>query len=176
MDLSRLTHPGDSPAPVRSEERSLDGPPTGPRRRLDGAFSRSTLLRICGVAVVLGLVAAGLLSGGGPSTSAESTVQSFLLSWEQGEYMSAAQLTNGNPVVVARALRAAYNQIDAAALYLSMERITQSGDSAQAQFGAVAIFAQGSTGAAHTHSLWNLGGSSQIEAGLRYNLASAFEK
>ena len=52
VDLSRLTHPGDSPAPVRSEERSLDGPSTGPRRRLDGAFSRSTLLRICGVAPI----------------------------------------------------------------------------------------------------------------------------
>src|SRR5262249_34678685 len=136
VDLSRLTRPGDPPVPVRSEERSLDGPPTGPRRRPDRTFSRSTLLRICGAAVVLGLVAAGLLGGGAPSTSAESTVQSFLLSWEQGEYMQAAQLTTGNPAVVARALRAAYDQVDAAALYLSMGRITQEGDSAQAQFGA----------------------------------------
>jgi cell division protein FtsI/penicillin-binding protein 2 len=136
VDLSRLTHPGDPPAPVRSEERSLDGPPTGPRRRRDRTFSRSTLLRLCGAAVVLGLVLAGLLSGGAPGTSAESTVQSFLLSWEQGQYMRAAQLTTGNPAVVAHALRAAYNQIDAAALYLSMGRITQDGDSAQAHFGA----------------------------------------
>ncbi len=136
VNLSRLTHPGDPPTPVRSEERSLDGPSTGPRRRLNGALSRSTLLRICGAAVVLGLVAAGLLSGGAPGTSAESTVQSFLLSWEQGEYLQAAQLTTGNPAAVAGALRAAYNQIDAAALYLSMGRITQSGSSAQAQFGA----------------------------------------
>jgi cell division protein FtsI/penicillin-binding protein 2 len=176
VDLSRLTHPGDSPAPVRSEERSLDGPPAGPRRWLDGAFSRSTLLRICGAAVVLGLVAAGLLSGGGPSTSAESTVQSFLLSWEQGEYMSAAQLTNGNPVVVARALRAAYNQIDAAALYLSMGRITQSGDSAQAQFGASVDLGQdgaawnytGRFGLHWTGSTWKVGWSpSIIVPGLR---------
>jgi len=86
--------------------------------------------------VVLGLVAAGLLSGGAPGTSAESTVQSFLLAWEQGEYMEAAQLTTGNPAAVADALRAAYDQIDAAALYLSMGRITQDGDSAHAQFGA----------------------------------------
>lgn len=136
VDLPRLTHPGVPPAPVRSEERSHDGPSTGPRRRRDGAFSRSTLLRICGAAVVLGLVAAGLLSGGAPSTSAESTVQSFLLSWEQGEYMQAAQLTTGNPAAVARALRGAYNQVGAAALYLSIGRITQDGDSAQAHFGA----------------------------------------
>jgi cell division protein FtsI/penicillin-binding protein 2 len=136
VDLSRLTHPGDPPAPVRSEERSLDGPPTGPRRRRDRTLSRKTLLRICGAVVVVGLVAAGLLSGGAPGTSAETTVQSFLLSWEQGEYMEAGRLTTGNPAVVARALRAAYNQIDAAALYLSIGRITQNGDSAQAQFGA----------------------------------------
>jgi cell division protein FtsI/penicillin-binding protein 2 len=136
VDRSRLAQPSEPPAAVRSEEKSPDGPPTRPRRWLNGALSRSTLLRICGAAVVLGLVAAGLLSGGAPGTSAESTVQSFLLSWEQGEYLQAAQLTTGNPAAVASALRAAYDQIDAAALYLSMGRITQSGDSAHAQFNA----------------------------------------
>ena len=100
VDPSRLAHPGDPPAPVRSEEKRPDGPPAGPRRRFAGAFSRLTLLRICGAAVVLGLVTAGLLSGGAPSTSAESTVQSFLLSWEQGHYLRAAQLTTGDPAFV----------------------------------------------------------------------------
>jgi cell division protein FtsI/penicillin-binding protein 2 len=86
--------------------------------------------------VVLGLVAAGLISGGAPSTSAESTVQEFLLAWEQGDYLQAARLTSGDPAVVARALRGAYTQIDAAAVYLSMGRITQGGNTAHAEFGA----------------------------------------
>jgi cell division protein FtsI/penicillin-binding protein 2 len=176
VDLPRLTHPGDPSAPARSEERSLDGPPTGPQRRRGRTLSRSTLLRICGAAVVLGLVAAGLLGGGAPSTSAESTVQSFLLSWEQGQYMQAAQLTTGNPTVVARALRAAYNQIDAAALYLSIGRIIQDGDRAQAQFGASVDLGQdgaawnytGRFGLEWTGSTWKVRWSpSVIVPGLR---------
>lgn len=46
----------------------------------------------------------------------------------------------------------------------------------QAQYGTVALFVQGSVGAGSTRSLWNRGGASQLEAGVRYNLASAFEK
>ena len=63
-------------------------------------------------------------------------MQEFLLSWEQGDYLQAARLTTGDPAVVARALRGAYTQIDAAAVYLSMGRITQGGNTAHAQFGA----------------------------------------
>ena len=176
VDPSRLAHPGDPPAPVRSEEKRPDGPPAGPRRRFAGAFSRSTLLRICGAAVVLGLVTAGLLSGGAPSTSAELTVQSFLLSWEQGQYLRAAQLTTGDPAFVARAMRAAYNQIGAAALYLSIGRITQDGDRAQAQFGASVDLGQdgaawnytGRFGLLWTGSTWKVRWSpSVIVPGLR---------
>ena len=47
---------------------------------------------------------------------------------------------------------------------------------AQAQFGAAAVFVQGNLSSARERSLLNRGGSSQIEAGLRYNLASAFER
>jgi hypothetical protein len=47
---------------------------------------------------------------------------------------------------------------------------------AQAQTGPFAVFVQGSTSSAQTRSLWNLGGSSQLEAGLRVNLAAAFER
>src|SRR5205085_10563573 len=46
---------------------------------------------------------------------------------------------------------------------------------APAQFGAAAVFVQGSLGTQRTGSLWNLGGSSQLELGVRYNIASAFE-
>ena len=46
----------------------------------------------------------------------------------------------------------------------------------QGQFGRYALFVQGSAQGAQTRSLWNFGGMSQIEAGVRFNLASAFEK
>jgi hypothetical protein len=47
---------------------------------------------------------------------------------------------------------------------------------AHVQFGAAAVFLQGHLSAAQTRSLWNRGGWSQLEAGVRYNVASAFEK
>ena len=47
---------------------------------------------------------------------------------------------------------------------------------AQAQFGRAALFVQGHATGEHTRSLWNRGGSQQVEAGIRYNVASAFER
>ena len=47
---------------------------------------------------------------------------------------------------------------------------------AQAQWRALALFVQGNLSSAQSRSLLNLGGGSQIEGGLRYNIASAFEK
>lgn len=47
---------------------------------------------------------------------------------------------------------------------------------AQAQIARFAVFAQASATSAQSRSLWNKGGASQIEAGLRYNLSSAFER
>ncbi|MBV9879470.1 MAG: hypothetical protein JO180_03195 [Gemmatirosa sp.] len=46
----------------------------------------------------------------------------------------------------------------------------------QGQFGRFALFAQGSASGEQTRSLWNRGGTSQVEAGLRYNVSSAFER
>ncbi len=128
--------PDGGPARAGPEKKPVREPVPGPRRRAGGIFTRSALLRVCGVVVVLGLVAAGLLGGRAPGTSAETTVQSFLLDWEQGNYGEAAQLTTGNPAAVAAALRAAYTQLDAAALYLSIGSVAQNGDTAHAQFGA----------------------------------------
>jgi cell division protein FtsI/penicillin-binding protein 2 len=124
------------PGQVDSDDKPVHQPPARPRRRASGVFTRSTLLRVCGAVVALGVIAAGLLGGRSPGTSAETTVQSFLLYWEQGNYVQAAQLTTGNRAVVAAALRAAYTQLDAAALYLSIGKIAQSGNAAHAQFGA----------------------------------------
>jgi hypothetical protein len=46
---------------------------------------------------------------------------------------------------------------------------------AQAQYGRVAVFVQGTASASQGRSLWNRGGTTQLEAGLRYNLSSAFD-
>jgi hypothetical protein len=74
----------------------------------------------------------GLLS----TPSAEPTVQAFLLNWQQKSYAAAAALTTGDPAEVATELKNAYRGLDAAAYYLSMGPITQSGNTAQAQFTA----------------------------------------
>jgi hypothetical protein len=47
---------------------------------------------------------------------------------------------------------------------------------AQAQFRRVAIFVQGDLSGEQTRSLRSFGGQSQVEAGIRYNIASAFER
>jgi len=47
---------------------------------------------------------------------------------------------------------------------------------AQLQFGRAAVFVQGTAAGAQSRSLFNKGGTAQLEAGLRFNLASAFER
>jgi hypothetical protein len=47
---------------------------------------------------------------------------------------------------------------------------------AQAQFGIAAIFVQGNLSAAQSRTLFNRGGGSQLEAGIRLNVAPAFER
>lgn len=99
-------------------------------------MSRWHLVRLGVLVVVALLVAVGISDGRSPDASAEPAVQSFLMDWEQGQYLLAAQLTTGNPAAVALALRTAYNQLDAAALNLNMAGITQTGHSAVARFSA----------------------------------------
>lgn len=144
------SRPGDTPALARSEEKSAGESPSGPRGRISGVFTRPNLIRIGAAVAVLGVIAAGLLGVRGPDTSAETTVQSFLLNWQEGNYRQAGELTTGNPAAVAAALRAAYNQLDAAALYLSIGNIGQNGDAAHAQFGASVDLGEG--GAAWTYT------------------------
>jgi len=84
------------------------------------------------VALLIG-VALGWAS---PEPSVEPTVQGFLLDWENGSYGAAAEQTTGAPATVAAALRAAYQQVGAADMSLSMGPISQHGDTAQAQFKA----------------------------------------
>lgn len=143
-------------APIRSRRNSgsgPSGPATGPLTAIRetvpapavvpsdspgrrSIVSRWHLLRLGVLVGVALLVAVGISDGRSPDASAEPIVQSFLLDWEQGQYLHAAQLTTGNPAAVALALRTAYNQLDAAAINLNMAGITQTGHSAVARFSA----------------------------------------
>ncbi|MGH3420948.1 MAG: NTF2-like N-terminal transpeptidase domain-containing protein, partial [Streptosporangiaceae bacterium] len=78
-------------------------------------------------------VAGGFASG---EPSAEPAAQDFLLAWGQGQYKTAAALTTGAPATVTTALRTAYQQLGAAAYYLSMGPITQHSGTAEAHFYA----------------------------------------
>jgi cell division protein FtsI/penicillin-binding protein 2 len=93
---------------------------------------RATVGKIAAGVVVAGLIVAGLVQGGG--TSAEPTVQAFLLAWENSQYQSAAALTTGTPHAVTAALAGAYRELDAADLVLQMSSITQHGSTATARF------------------------------------------
>jgi cell division protein FtsI/penicillin-binding protein 2 len=93
-------------------------------------------VRIGAAIIAVAILAAGLLGGYGGEPSPEPTVQAFLLAWEQQRYGAAAALTTGQPAVVTTALRTSYQQLAAAALYLSMGRITQHGNTADASFFA----------------------------------------
>jgi cell division protein FtsI/penicillin-binding protein 2 len=103
---------------------------------LRGARGRTSMLRVIAAVVAIGLGAAGFAGGLWSSSSAEPTVQAFLLAWDQHQYRAAAAMTTGNQDVVARALRTAYRRLDAAAFYLSMGPISQHSGQADAQFHA----------------------------------------
>ena len=124
---------GDGHAPTQPQPAAAGQQPRG---RVSGIVTRSHLLRVCVLVVVVGVIAVGLADGGGRAESAEPTVQSFLLAWEEGDYHAAAQYTTGDPATVASALKTAYDQLDAASLALTMGTITQSGDQARALFSA----------------------------------------
>jgi cell division protein FtsI/penicillin-binding protein 2 len=63
-------------------------------------------------------------------------VGQFLLAWESRHYLAAAQLTTGNPRVVAAALASAYQRLDASNVSMSMGSVTQQGTTARAGFEA----------------------------------------
>jgi len=109
-------------------------------------------MRLGALAVMAGLVAAGLAAGGTSGASPEPTVEAFLLAWQQGHYRVAARYTDGQPAAVAADLQTAYDQLDAAALYLTMGAIKQSGGTASATFRASVDL--GEDGAPWTYTGW----------------------
>jgi cell division protein FtsI/penicillin-binding protein 2 len=92
--------------------------------------------------VVIGALAVGFANGFGGAGSAESTVQTFLLDWQQGSYAQAAALTNGGTADVKTRLAAAYTDLNATNAFFAMKSVTQHGDTAVATFRATVDLAQ----------------------------------
>jgi cell division protein FtsI/penicillin-binding protein 2 len=86
------------------------------------------------VVLVAGVVGVGLFRPGVPS--AEPTVSQFLLAWESHHYRQAAEMTTGDPTMVATELADAYERLDASDIYLSMRGVSQHGTTATASFYA----------------------------------------
>jgi cell division protein FtsI/penicillin-binding protein 2 len=92
--------------------------------------------------IVMGVLAVGFADGFGGSSSAEPTVQSFLLDWQQGNYAQAAALTNGGAGQVSTELTAAYTDLDATNAFFAMKSVTQHGDTAVATYVATVNLAE----------------------------------
>jgi cell division protein FtsI/penicillin-binding protein 2 len=94
------------------------------------------------VVIVAGVLALGFTTGFDNESSPEPTVQTFLLDWQQGRYAQAAALTTGNSAQVVSQLTAAYTDLDAANTSLSMNSITQHGNTAVVSFRATVDLAE----------------------------------
>jgi cell division protein FtsI/penicillin-binding protein 2 len=93
--------------------------------------------------VVVGLLTIGFATGFGSESSAEPTVQAFLLDWQQGRYAQAAALTTGGAGQVAAQLAAAYSDLDATNTFFAMVSVKQHGNTAVAAFRATVDLAEG---------------------------------
>jgi cell division protein FtsI/penicillin-binding protein 2 len=85
---------------------------------------------------VIGVIVIGTAVGFDSEASAEPVVQGFLFDWQQQDYTAAGALTTAAPGSVAAALSAAFGQLDATALFLSMDSVVQHGATAEATFTA----------------------------------------
>jgi cell division protein FtsI/penicillin-binding protein 2 len=92
--------------------------------------------------IVIGAFSAGFADGFGSESSAEPTVQAFLLDWQQGKYAQAAALTNASAGPVTTELAAAYADLDATNAFFAMQSVKQHGTTAIATFKATVDLAQ----------------------------------
>jgi cell division protein FtsI/penicillin-binding protein 2 len=106
------------------------------RDTLSSFRARLSPVRVIIAVLVLGFVTIVFTGGLWSSPSAEPTVQQFLLDWQQHSYAAAAALTTGEPSAVTTELANAYRGLDAAAFYLNMGPVKQSGGTATARFTA----------------------------------------
>jgi cell division protein FtsI/penicillin-binding protein 2 len=97
---------------------------------------RARRIRLIAILVTAGIVVAGFLDGFAQESSAEGTVQAFLLAWQQHSYNSAASYTTGAKATVASDLSGAFTQLDATNLFLAMGAVHQHGNTAEAHFTA----------------------------------------
>jgi cell division protein FtsI/penicillin-binding protein 2 len=125
---------------VRAGEAGRAGEPGNKavgETRVAGGRPRSTRVRVVGASCATAVLLVGVALGwASPAPSAEPTVQAFLLDWENASYAAAAAQTTGAPAEVAAALSAAYQQLGAADLTISMGHISQQANTAQADFDA----------------------------------------
>jgi cell division protein FtsI/penicillin-binding protein 2 len=92
------------------------------------------IARMSAFVVLAGVVGFGLARPG--ISSAEPTVDQFLLAWQSRHYLAAARLTTGDPSTVAAELKGAYNRLNASNVNLAIDGIDQSGRRAHAAFEA----------------------------------------
>jgi len=145
---------GRGMAPRGSRAR---GARTGDKRvgekRVGGLHPRSARVRFVAAGGATALLLLGVALGWAtPEPTAEPTVQTFLLDWENGQYGAAAALTTGTPAGVAAALQDAYRDVGATALSLGMTAVAQHGSTASARFEA-------SVDLGHGGPPWNYTGS-----------------
>ncbi|MGH3168834.1 MAG: NTF2-like N-terminal transpeptidase domain-containing protein, partial [Trebonia sp.] len=102
--------------------------------------------QVVALVATAGILSWGFVTGFNTESSPEGAVQDFLLDWQQGNFMRAAELTSGAGTYheVATQLSAAYSDLDASAAFLSMGPVTQHGNTAEASFEATVDFADGS--------------------------------
>ncbi len=83
---------------------------------------------IVAVLAVIVLIVANALN----DAKAENTVELFLAAYEAQDYETAAELTDGDPEVVAQALEANLDGLDGASLNASIDSVAEEGDQAEA--------------------------------------------
>lgn len=123
------------------------------------------------VIVLIGVIVIGTAVGGFDSdVSAEPAAMNFLLDWQQQDYAAAGALTDAPSVQVADALSSAYRQLDATALFLSMDTVVAHGDRATATFTAQVDLAgdggtwkyQGAFGLVRSGGTWRVSWSPDV--------------
>ncbi|MEV0829208.1 penicillin-binding transpeptidase domain-containing protein [Nonomuraea rubra] len=76
------------------------------------------------------------LTGCFEEPSAHEAVRDFLVGWQSGDYALAASRTDGDPMVVAKALEDARVHLDAASFRFKIKSLTKNGDESAADFAA----------------------------------------
>ena len=104
---------------------------------------RARRIGLIAIVVTAGIAVGGFVDGFGQEPSAEGTVQAFLLAWQRHDYRAAAAYTTGRAPAVSGALADAFTQLDATAMFLSMGRVDQNGDTAEAHFSASVNLGEG---------------------------------